>query len=284
MSGTFEIREPQHRLKVLHAFFEATAAHGRVNHPESRIWTITIKNLQDDPDNVEAITKSAPFRDTIKYVNALHLHVCTEWSEENPWAVAEMQRFWPGLRTGWLEPVKSHLENLTLDCDNFWGVWARFDTTGLVFPNLKHLALVSFVFGLDEQLDWLTAQKVLMHLSLNGCATCSRWEAKDDVYKGRDQLGPLLRRFRVVNALDPDDPDGFEWWVSGYDGTWPRYFERIARELTNLRDFRFSSRWHPRADAPGGSMPDRRADIVFDRREELGTPALDAKTHYRYFC
>lgn len=147
MSGTFESRE--RRLNVLHAFFEATAAHGRA-WPESRSRTITIKNSQNDPNN-EVITALVAFRDTMAHVNALHLHICTEWSEENPWAVAEMQKFWPRLRTGWLEPVKPQLESLTLYCDNFWGVWPRFDTTGLVFPNLKHFALGSFVFGLDEQ-------------------------------------------------------------------------------------------------------------------------------------
>lgn len=279
MSGTFESRE--RRLDVLRAFFEATAAHGRAQPPERRIRTITIKNLQNDPDN-EAITASAAFRDTMKHVNALHLHVCTEWSEENPWAAAEMQRFWPHLRTGWLGPVEHQLESLTLYCDNLWGVWPRFDTTGLVFPNLKNLALGSFVFGLDEQLDWLTAQKTLRRLSLDGCAICSRWEVEDDVYKGGDELGSFVsRRLRVVTPFDADE---LEWWVLGYDGTWSRHFERIARELPELRDFRFSSRWHPRQDAPGGSMPDRRADVIFDAREELGTPAVDAETHPRYLC
>lgn len=280
MSGTFENKE--RRLNVLHAFFEATAAHARAQ-PESRIRTITIKNLQNDPDN-EAITTSAAFLDTMNYVKALHLHVCTEWSEENPWAAAEMQRFWPHLRTGWLEPVKPQLESLTLYCDNFWGVWPRFDTTGLVFPNLKRLALGSFVFGLNEQLQWLTAQKALRHLNLDACAICSRWEIEHDVYKGLDESGSFFRRLEVVTPLDPDDPDGFEWWVLGYDGTWSRYFECIAQNMPNLHDFDFRAQWLPVNDAPGGFMPARRADVVFDRREEFGTPPVDAETHPRYLC
>lgn len=133
-------------------------------------------------------------------------------------------------------------------------------------------------------MDRLTAQKALRHPSLDGCAICWRWEVEDDVYKGEDQLGSFLRRLEVVNPRDMDEPDGLGWWVLGYDGTWSRYFECIARELPDLRNFRFSTRWHPREDVSSGSMPARRTDVVFDRREELGTPAVDAETHPRYLC
>lgn len=286
-SGTFESRE--RRLHVLRAFFEATAAHGRAREldPASpRIRTLTIKNLQNDEEASDALTTSAPFRDTMAHVRALHLHICTEWCEENPWAAPEMQRFWPRLRRDWLAPVAHRLESLTLYSDNVWGVWPRFDSAGLVFPRLESLALGSFAFGLDEQLDWLVSQKTLRRLSLDGCSICSRWEVEDDVYREpEDDLDALIsRQLRMIKPFIADDPDGLEWWVLGYDGTWPQYFARIARELPELRDFRFSSRWCPKGDAPGGSMPDRRADVVFDAREGLGTPAVNAETDTRYVC
>lgn len=145
--GTFESRDRRHA--VLRAFFDATATHAR---QAPRIRSLTIKNLQNDPDN-EAITTSTAIRDTMKHVDALHLHVCTDSTDENPWAAPEMQIFWPHLRTSWLAPVAHQLHRLALYCDNFWGVWPRFDTTGLAFPRLKSLALGSFVFGQDEQLD-----------------------------------------------------------------------------------------------------------------------------------
>lgn len=277
--GTFESRGRRHA--VLRAFFDATAAHAR---QAPRIRSLTIKNLQNDPDN-EAITTSAAFRDTMKHVDALHLHVCTESTDENPWAAPEMQSFCPHLRTSWLAPVAHQLHRLVLYCDNFWGVWPRFDTTGLAFPILKSLALGSFVFGQDEQLDWLTTHVTLRHLSLDGCAICSRWEVDDNIYQAGDALVSFLpRQLLVVTPFDALDPGGLEWWVLGFDGTWSRYFGRLARELPELRDFRFSSSWHPRGDAPGCSMPDRRADLVFDTRQELGTPAVDAETHPRYVC
>lgn len=282
---------------VLRAFFEATAqTHGRVR-------TLTIKNLPTDPATAAALAASPAFGATMAHVDALHLHMCTSSSSsssdgegegDHPWAgPADTQRFWTHhLRTDWLAPVAPRLTRLTLYADNWWGVWPRFDTTGLVFPRLTSLALGSFVFGLDAQLDWLAHHhKTLRHLQLDGCAICTRWEVADEVYqdrRGGHTLGAFVApRFRVVTpfaAEEEEEEDGLEWWVLGYDGTWARYFGCIARDLPGLRDFRFNARWQSRGDAPGGSMPDRRAEIVFDARDDLETPPLDAETHPRYLC
>ncbi|KAK1761662.1 hypothetical protein QBC33DRAFT_574750 [Phialemonium atrogriseum] len=90
-----------------------------------------------------------------------------------------MRSFWPHLLSQWLELLANQLETLTLYWDNHWGLFPPMDLRKLHFTRLKSLSLGTYVFSLDEQLEWLLSHKTLEHLSFDSCAICSNWNIPD---------------------------------------------------------------------------------------------------------
>ena len=185
----------------------------------------------------------------MKDVTALHLHICTEWNEDNANGLPEMRSFWPHLLSRWLEPLADQLETLTLYWDNHWGLFPPMDLRDLHFPRLKSLSLGAYVFGLDEQLEWLLSHKTLEHLSFDSCAICSSWDIPDppNEHHLHDELRFAQRRLPVSTTFDPQAGLGElgSEWVFKYDGRWPTYFARMAKELPKLRRFQFGHNWDP---------------------------------------
>ncbi|KAH8880760.1 hypothetical protein GQ53DRAFT_754747 [Thozetella sp. PMI_491] len=247
------------RADVLRAFFSAAAAHRRTpgNAP---IRALTVRNLQNVAESV--ITASEDFVETMRDVTSLHLQICTEHEPKNELAVdkPEMRTFWPSLRKEWLEPLAGQLEHLTLYWDNHWGMMPSIDLAGLHFPRLKSLSLGTFVFGKDEQLEWLLQHRTLEHLAFDSCTICFHWELYGSPWEE-----PFDRSGLTPKEVDPARLK--ESWVDSiltYDGTWSRYFDRIATGLPRLKKFQMGYTWAPW----GGGFEG--CDSRFEDREKIG--------------
>ncbi len=250
-SDYFLLEPHDRRLSLLQSFFHSTAQLCRTqrhlpNHTP-RLSTLTIRNLQNTPE--EHVTLSPDFLETTQDLTALHLQICTEWSPDHFLTLPDMVRFWPHLRARWLEPLAPRLEALTLYCDAQWGLWPQMDLRGLRFPRLRSLALGTYVFGLDEQVDWLLGHKTLEQLALDSCGICVGWEfgPYDDPAETAE-LGFAMERLAV--RTDPEGVRGErgDQWSFGYGARWPGYFGRIERELPALRRFQFGGAWDPWGD------------------------------------
>lgn len=235
----FEDRE--RRATILDAFFKATADHCRTKGNQA-LQSLTVRNLQNT--TCERATASDDFCETVKHLTALHLQICTEWDQENAYSLDEMSTFWPHLRSRWLEPLADQLDTLTLYWDTRWGLFPPMDIRDLHFPKLRSLLLGTYVFGLDEQLQWLLSHNTLRYLSLDTCVICSDWRVSNDP---QDELRMANANIPVAVPFNPEAvyPEIGSEWEFKYALRWPAVFDRLASELPELRDFRFAHNWDP---------------------------------------
>ncbi|KAF3008567.1 hypothetical protein E8E13_007216 [Curvularia kusanoi] len=120
------------------------------------IDTVTIKHLQDscEPDCRDI----KQFPDTLK---KLHLLI-TLWrdqggSEYDDELECRHDFFNISLNSAWLYPLQSQLTHLTLHCDEYWGLWPKWQPGQLHFPHLKFLAFGNWTIAFDWQIDFITS-------------------------------------------------------------------------------------------------------------------------------
>lgn len=239
------IENSERRAKILDVFFTATSKHCNTSGNQ-RLQTLTVRNLQNTCH--ERVTETDDFRETIRNLTALHLQICTEWNEDYAYMMEDMHTFWPHLRSQWLEPLANQLEALTLYWDTRWGLFPPMGFGGLHFPRLRSLSLGTYVFGLDEQMRWLLSHKTLQYLSLDACTICSKWKVPDpSEYYYRDELRMARANLPLAVPFNPEAQlaEPGEMWEFKYDGRWPRFFERMAKELSELKRLQFCDLWDP---------------------------------------
>ncbi|KPM39560.1 hypothetical protein AK830_g6996 [Neonectria ditissima] len=222
------------RLHTLKAVFSAIHQRANQNHTRNiSIRSLTIVNLQNLP--IPKFASSSLFKAVIKDINQLHLLVteeCTEGGPDHDVYCIERKQFEPYLQHELLPPLADQLTSLTLCFQECWGVTpGYFDGKGLIFPNLKNLALGNFIIGHHDQFDWILAQGSLKSLCLNRCFIVSH-------------LSLEMRLLEEVRKHDwqccapgsyghERDRDA----VYTFSGTWAAVFDGILTRLPKLKLF-----------------------------------------------
>ncbi|KAK7414915.1 hypothetical protein QQZ08_012476 [Neonectria magnoliae] len=222
------------RLHTLEAVFNAI--HQRASHEQSSnstIRSLAIVNLQNLP--IPEFASSSLFKAVTKDIDQLHLLITDEYTEGGPdhdIYCVERKQFEPYLQYGLLPLLSGQLTSLSLCFQECWGVTpGYFDGKGLLFPNLKNLALGNFIIGHYDQFYWVLAHTSLESLRLNRCFIASHLSIEmplvDETRKHDWQ------RCAAGSYGHEEDRDA----VYTFSGTWETVFDDIRTRLSKLKVF-----------------------------------------------
>ncbi|KAH6848701.1 hypothetical protein B0T12DRAFT_396089 [Alternaria alternata] len=199
------------------------------------IRKLTIINLQNCP--IPEFTSSDLFRDVMAQLEELHITMVQEYNEHGPdhdYTKVELQIFPAYFCSHWLKPVAANLKALSIySASDNWGPFpGYFDPSGISFPKLETLALGYYTLAHDDDLNWILAIKSLRRLIFHNCMIASWIRIDSD---NMDQW-----KVRTQDWTRLSDPKDHDWDKDfAYGGRWSQFLDRIARDLTNLIDFRF---------------------------------------------
>ena len=119
------------------------------------IDSLTIKHLQDDCQTRRPEFAKLPIKP-----RKLHLLItpwCDDASMDMEIHIRHRHAFFNvQLNATWLEPLQPQLTHLTLHCEDYWGIYPRWQPGDLKFPHLKSLAFGKWVIAHDWQIDFIT--------------------------------------------------------------------------------------------------------------------------------
>jgi hypothetical protein len=201
------------------------------------IRKLTILNLQNCP--LPEFTSSDLFRDVMGQLDELHISLTQEQNEHGPdhdYTKIELRTFPAYFCSHWLTPISTNLKALSIySKSENWGPFpGYFDPSGVSFPKLEALNLGYYTLAHDNDLDWVLAIKSLRRLTLYNCMIAS-W-----IHIYADNMAQWQVRTHDWTKMPNDDEDEDEQF--SYSGKWSQHFDRIAKELPNLEDFRFGYR------------------------------------------
>jgi hypothetical protein len=203
------------------------------------IRKLTIVHLQNCP--IPEFTSSDLFQDVMSQLEELHISMVQECNEHGPdhdYTKVELQTFPEYLCSHWLKPISTNLKALSIyHATENWGPFPGFfDPSGNSFPNLERLALGYYTSAHDSDLDWIFTIKSLRKLILHNCMIGS-WLRID-----KNNIAEWNLRTHDWTDMPDKHADADSWCrCFAYDGKWSQRFDRIAKELPNLVDFRFGS-------------------------------------------
>ena len=225
------------RLEKLLLIFDALHSRIKSANGSSRIRSLTIENLQNEP--VPSLTESETFRSVMGQLDELHIQMIQEYNVAGPdsdYDKIELQTFPPHLTSSWLAPIATNLKSLSLyaHTDNWGSFPGNYDFSKLCFPNLETLALGYYTIAYDDQLDWVMSIKSLKTLVLHRCMIVRHLK----IY-GIQEWGTSTRGWQpLILADDPDVEVNPEAHFS-YHGTWSALFPKLTTALPNLQNFAF---------------------------------------------
>lgn len=215
------------RTETLGIFFEWLASF------EAPLRELGIRNMQDV--NVEDERVSTNIEKVLQNLRTLRLSIVTEHNDaapEDDLESPEPHNFFAQLPSMWLKPSASHLEHLTLSCDNYFGFYPKLEASEVHFPNLKSLAFGNYCFVRDSQLEWILSHAAtLTDLSFDDCAilydVCL---AEEHINWGPFQKGEMETR--------PEQDGQFrEKYYCSYNKRWHDYFDSFRTKLPHLSQF-----------------------------------------------
>ncbi|OAK99957.1 hypothetical protein IQ06DRAFT_294335 [Phaeosphaeriaceae sp. SRC1lsM3a] len=221
------------REDVLRRIFQAIK--DRAADDKNRtIRKLTIVNLQNCP--LPDFTTSELFRDVMCQLEELHISLVQEFNEHGPdhdYTKVELQTWPEYFCSHWLKPISANLKALSIysQSEN-WGPFpGYFDPSGIAFSKLEKLALGYYTLAHDNDFDWVLAIKSLRKLTLHNCMIGS-W-----IRIATDNMAEWETRTHDWTKMPEEDDSWCESF--SYGGKWSQHFDRIAKELPNLADFRF---------------------------------------------
>ena len=148
--------DEEFRTDVLLTTFKALSSQtSRANH----LKTLSITNLQNI--NNDDLVNSSKFKNVLSRISELNLLIVVEIEDACPEGYTQLKALYDfhsaGLYNAWLQPTCENLTQLTLFTNTYWGWLPSFDLRGVLFPNIKYLALGNFTFAHDWHIDWLTS-------------------------------------------------------------------------------------------------------------------------------
>ncbi|KAF2153360.1 hypothetical protein K461DRAFT_321024 [Myriangium duriaei CBS 260.36] len=198
-----------------------------LHHHNMKLHNLSIMGMDDSQD--DKLTSRKTFGSALSDLRALHIDIRRRHRVPIPYSQATLNdesMFWPSFRSGWAEPLSSHLTFLSLGNAYHWGLLpVRFTLVGVCFPSLRTLKLSKLTMSSDHQLIWIVAQKSLRRISLHDCSIARTIILSGEYYV--DWTGDDL----------PTDAGDYIYLKTS--NIWMTNFRRIQDEL-GLLEFSFS--------------------------------------------
>ncbi|KAF4457146.1 f-box domain [Fusarium albosuccineum] len=169
LAGTWNVSDQQYidreiNLNYATDYEMAQAVPGSTSMGPLPITTLTVSNLADIPE--ERLTSSEAFKIVLSLPSLvdLKLHFTKHVQNFDGIWPSGKYKFFDTLPQTWLQPsIATNLKTLSLDSSSHWGWNPKMDfrlvnPTEGGFPNLKVLALGSYVFSHAWQIDWIASQ------------------------------------------------------------------------------------------------------------------------------
>jgi hypothetical protein len=234
------------------------------------IQELTFHSLQDI--NEPELVQSDRFLRILGRLQSLRLFIATrivEPFQKHDINAFELHEFASQLSTTWIRPAKSNLTRLALYMDVPWGYAPKVDFRELHLPHLRILELGNWCISHDWQIDWLASHGgTLMTLWMDACSILTK--ATSTV--ALDSEGYPL--YSIDSPNHPPLPAGIPSERYEYNRRWHHLFDRFAKDLPELSDFRFGiSNWF---------WSDELEDVVEQLPDEHRSPVWGPLSDERY--
>ena len=248
IDARFEIEDEKFRKNVLKIVL------GALNQETSRtdnLRSLTIINLQNK--NNDDITNSSDLKNVFARITELHLLIAVQMDEDCPHKYVIKDALYDfysaGLSNAWLKPASQNLTHLTLYAVTYWGWVPGFDPRGLRFPNVKYLALGSYTFAHDWQIEWIISHFAdLQTLIMVDCPIVFHMHRADHLGHDVDDVShedhiKLRSYYFLPNQYVLKEPHDDSHWI--YNSRWHQFFPKFETRMLSLTKFVYAHEGWP---------------------------------------